>query len=92
MRREHGSSIRPGRSRYPIADASYKLTESRESPILGYKALREVERWLGSRHGTTGFPERLGDADAAAATERRTAVGATDPASDPEPIAPGGDK
>ena len=31
-------------------------------------------------------------ADAAAATERRTAVGATDPASDPEPIAPGGDK
>ena len=31
-----------GRCRYPIADASYKLTESRESPILGHNALREV--------------------------------------------------
>ena len=69
-----------------------KLTETRESPILGYKALREVGRWLGSRRGTTAFPERLGDADAAAATERRAAVGATDPASDLEAIAPRGDK
>ena len=86
-----GSSMCGTPARYPITDASYKLTESRESPILGYKALREVGRWLGSRHGPPPFPDPLGDADAAAASGRCSAVGAASAATGPRPVAPGGD-
>src|ERR1700679_3072179 len=66
MALDDGSAERRGRlsefeelSRYPIADASYKLTESCESPILGYKALREVGRWLGSRNGANHHPRSI---------------------------------